>query len=271
MASKDTMRISLIQISLTSDVRENQTSVLGFMGQAASQGADLVLTPELCLSPFFPQHPGRDVSQYEVRIDDEIVSEFQAACKKLKLMASPNLYLVEDRNRYDASLLIDTKGELLGVSKMVHICQAPYFYEQDYYTPSDTGFKVYDTDICKIGIVICFDRHMPESIRTCVLRGAQIILIPTANTSREPRELFEWELRVAAMQNGVFIVCCNRVGIEDDMEFYGESIIIDPNGNIVAKADGSEQILSAEIDLSLVDVARKTRPYLALLRPETYE
>jgi beta-ureidopropionase len=265
------MRISLIQISLTSDVQKNKKSVLGMMERAASQGADLVLTPEVCLSPFFPQYPGRDVSQYEVRIDDEIVGEFQAVCKKLKLMASPNFYLVEDGNRYDASLLIDAQGELLGVSKMVHICQAPYFYEQDYYTPSDTGFKVYETNICKIGIVICFDRHMPESIRTCVLRGAQIILIPTANTTREPRELFEWELRVAAMQNGVYIACCNRVGIEDDMEFYGESIIVDPNGNIVAKADATEQILSADIDLSLVEVTRMNRPYLALLRTEAYE
>jgi len=265
------MRISLLQFSLTSDVQENKKTVLDLMERAASQGADLVLTPEVCLSLFFPQHPGRDVSQYKLRIDDEIVREFQAACKKLKLMASPNIYLNENGKCYDASLLIDAQGELLGISKMVHICQAPFFYEQDYYMPSDTGFKVYDTDIGKIGIVICFDRHMPESIRTCVLRGAQIILIPTANTTREPRELFEWELRVAAMQNGVFIACCNRVGIEDDMEFYGESIIVDPDGNIVAKAGEAEQILSADINLSLVDEARKNRPYLALLRSETYE
>jgi len=241
------------------------------MEQAASQDADLILTPEVCLSPFFPQHSGRDVAQYETRIDDDTVKSFQAACQKLKLIASPNIYLLENGKRYDASLLINTQGKLLGVSKMVHVCQAPYFYEQDYYTPSDTGFKVYDTDFGKIGIVICFDRHMPESIRTCVLRGAQIILIPTANTTREPRELFEWELRVAAMQNGVYIAMCNRVGIEDDMEFYGESIIVDPDGNIVAKAGEAEQILTADIDLSSVNEARKNRPYLALLRPETYE
>jgi len=265
------MRITLIQFSPTADIQTNKSAVLDYLEQSASRGADLVITPEVCLSPFFPQHPGRDVSRYEICIDDDVVGEWRAACRKLNLVASPNIYLNENGKRYDASLLINAKGELMGISKMVHICQAPYFYEQDYYTPSDTGFRVYDTDIGKIGIVICFDRHFPESIRTCVLKGAQIILIPTANTTREPRELFEWELRVAAMQNAVYIACCNRVGVEDDMEFYGESVVIDPDGNIVAKAGETEQLLSADIDLSLVDVARKNRPYLELLRPAAYK
>ncbi len=265
------MKIALLQFSLTADILENKKSVLGFMEQAASQGVDLVCTPELCLSPFFPQYRRQDVSRYALGIDDEIIEEFQQACRQLGLAASPNLYLQEGNYRYDASLLINTRGELAGVSKMVHICQLPGFYEQDYYAPSDTGFRVYDTDIGRIGIVICFDRHFPESVRTCVLKGAQVILIPTANTSAEPRELFEWEIRVAAMQNGVYIACCNRVGVEDAMVFCGESIVVDPDGKVVAKADTSEQLLVAEIDLSLVDLARRNRPYLALRQPQAYQ
>ena len=264
------MRIALIQFSPTSDMQENKKSILDFMEQAASQGADLVCTPEVCLSPFFPQHPGREVSHFAVCLDDPIVKAFQEACRTLSLAASPNIYLQEGDKRFDASLYINACGEVLGTSRMVHICQAPCFYEQDYYTPSDTGFEVYATDIGKIGIVICFDRHLPESIRTCALKGAQIILIPTANTRGEPREMFEWELRVAAMQNGVFIALCNRVGVEDAMDFYGESIVVDPHGNIIAKAGETEQLLIADIDLSEVEVARKNRPYLALRRPETY-
>ena len=72
---------------------------------------------------------------------------------------------------------------------MVHIAQAENFYEQDYYTPSDDGFKVFDTEFGKVGIVICYDRHLPESIRTCVLKGADLIIIPTANTKSEPMEM----------------------------------------------------------------------------------
>jgi len=154
---------------------------------------------------------------------------------------------------------------------MVHIAQAPSFYEQDYYAPSDTGFRVYDTTIGKVGVVICFDRHLPESIRTCALRGAEIVVIPAANTKSEPMELFEWELRVQATHNGLFIVMCNRVGVEADMHFAGESLVIDPFGKVVAKADDKEQILYADIDLSRIYEYRVQRPYLQLRRPEMYE
>ena len=265
------MKIALYQFLPQSDMHENVEKVLNCMERAAGEGADLFLTTEVCLSPFFPQYPGRDASSYALKIDDEVVKAFQAACRRLKLAASPNIYLREGGKYYDASLLIDASGELLGISKMVHICQAPCFYEQDYYSPSDTGFQVYDTAMCKIGIVICYDRHFPESIRSCALKGAQLILIPTVNTSSEPRDLYEWELRVAAMQNNVFIACCNRVGAEDAMEFYGESMVIDPDGNIVAKAGDSEQLLFADIDLSLIATAREKRPFLEHLRPEAYK
>jgi len=265
------MKVALYQFLPQTDMHKNVEKVLDCMEQAAGEGANLFLTTEVCLSPFFPQYPGRDASGYALNIDGEIVKAFQAACRRLKLAASPNIYLREGGKYYDASLLIDASGELLGISKMVHICQAPCFYEQDYYSPSDTGFRVYDTAMGKIGIVICYDRHFPESIRSCALKGAQLILIPTVNTSSEPRDLYEWELRVAAMQNNVFIACCNRVGNEDAMEFYGESFVIDPEGNIVAKAGESEQLLIADIDLSLIDAARKKRPFLELLRPEAYK
>jgi len=265
------MKISLYQFLPQSDMHRNAEKVLDAMGRAAAQGASLFLTTEVCLSPFFPQYPGLDATGYALNVDDEIVNTFQAACSRLKLAASPNFYLREGDKYYDASLFIDANGEILGISKMVHICQAPCFYEQDYYAPSDTGFKVYATPMGKIGIVICYDRHFPESIRTCALKGAQLILIPTVNTSSEPCDLYEWELRVAAMQNNVFIACCNRVGAEDAMAFYGESMIINPDGNIVAKAGETEQLLIADIDLSQVDLARKQRPYLELRRPHAYE
>jgi predicted amidohydrolase len=167
--------------------------------------------------------------------------------------------------------MIDAAGEIRGISKMVHIAQVPCFYEQDYYTPSDTGFKVYDTPLGRIGIVVCFDRHYPESIRTCVVRGASLILIPTANTIDEPRDLFECELRAAAMQNGVYIAMCNRTGPEGAVTFCGESIVVDPFGDVVVKASTGEELLMADIDLAKVAEARHKRPYLQLRRPELYE
>lgn len=106
----------------------------------------------------------------------------------------------------------------------------------DYYTPSNDGFKVFDTEYGKIGIVVCFDRHYPESIRTEALMGADLILIPTVNTIAEPSEMFEWEPRVQAFHNSISIAMCNRVGHEGEMNFSGESIVVSPNGEVLKKS-----------------------------------
>jgi predicted amidohydrolase len=265
------VKIALVQPTLSESMDENLNKALLSMDEAASRDAELICFPEIQLSPFFPQYPGKDVSKYAIPINHTIVKSLQEKCRSLNLVGFLNLYLREGKNRYDASPVIDSDGSLLGISKMVHIVQAPCFYESDYYTPSDSGFQVFDTAVGKVGVVICFDRHYPESIRSCRLKGAELIVIPTANTKAEPLEMFEWEMRVSAMQNGVYIAMCNRVGIEGAMDFCGESIVVDPNGDIVAKADDREQILYAHIDYTKVERARKVRPYLKLRRPEAYE
>jgi len=265
------MRIALAQYALDVDLQRNLAKALYLMHEAARQGGQMIVFPELCLSPFFPQYPGQEVSRYAVTLGDEYIRQFQAMCRHLNLIASPNVYLQVDRRRFDASLIIDANGEIQGVSNMVHVAQMPGFYEQDYYTPSSTGFKVYKTSLGAIGIVVCFDRHYPESTRTCTLRGAQLIIIPTANTKGEPLDLFECELRTAAMQNGVYIAMCNRVGMEGNADFCGESIVVDPYGAIIFKAGYMEGLFVVDIDLSEIENSRRQRPYLSLRRPETYE
>jgi beta-ureidopropionase len=262
------MRIALVQMSMDESVQSNLEKTVAGMTEAAGNGAELVCFPEIQFSPFFPQFPRGDASRYAMGIDHAIVGALQQACRELGVVAIPNLYLEEGGKRYDASPVFDSNGAILGVSKMVHILQALLFYEQDYYGPSDAGFEVYDTSVGRIGVVICFDRHYPESVRTCALKGATLMVIPTANTKGEPLEFYEWELRVAAAQSGVFIAMCNRVGVEGEMDFCGESIVVDPSGGVVAKADDTEQILYAEIDFDLIEKSRAARPYLKLRRPE---
>lgn len=165
----------------------------------------------------------------------------EAAKAGADLILFPEVHLKENGALYDASLLIGSDGELIGIQKMVHIAQAHQFYEQDYYTPADDGFHVFDTPLGKIGLVICFDRHYPESVRTEALMGADLILVPTVNVKSEPSETFEWEIRIQAFHNSVAIAMCNRVGVEGDMEFSGESIVADANGDRVVMADDREQ------------------------------
>ena len=215
------MRLAMIQMSNSGSVEKNMEKSLHAIAEAAEKGAELVLFPEVQLTEFFPQYLGRDVSSYSVSIEDEIVKKFCDACKKHQIMAVPNLYLREANGTYDASILIDRSGEVIGIQKMVHVAQVEQFYEQDYYTPSDDGFHVFNTEFGKIGIVVCFDRHYPESIRTESLQEADLILIPTVNTKAEPSEMFEWEVRVQAFQNSVAIAMCNRVGVEGEMDFAG--------------------------------------------------
>jgi beta-ureidopropionase len=264
------MRIALAQYAMSTDVSLNLAKAMELTEEAARNHADLIIFPELCLSPFFPQYAKQQVEQFATSLDGEVVHAFREASRRLNIAASPNLYLRQGEHLYDASLLISRDGSVQGVSKMVHIAQAPGFYEQDYYTSSDTGFRVYDSPLGRIGIVVCFDRHYPESIRTCVLRGAALILIPTANILDEPRDVFDCELRAAAFQNGVFIAMCNRVGAEGDVVFCGESIVVGPTGNVVVKADTSAQLVLADLDLAEAAVARKARPYLSLRCPKWY-
>jgi beta-ureidopropionase len=264
------MRLALAQYALGESAAENLETALSLLQQAATAGAQIILYPELCLSRFFPQFAGGDASSHLVDVDDARLLAFQRASRGHGIWSVPNLYFAEKQAKFDASLLIANDGEIAGISKMVHIAQAPGFYEKDYYTPSDSGFRVFDTPLGRIGIVICFDRHFPESIRTCVLQGAHLILIPTANTMDEPREMFEWEIRVAARQNGVWIAMCNRVGEESSATFCGDSIVVDPEGNVAAKAGEDPQLLLGDLDLSLVSSAWQRSIYLDLLRPECY-
>lgn len=264
------MRVALVQMSNAGSMELNLVKSINAIKEASQQGADLVLFPEVQLTEFFPQYRLQDVTAYQVTLDSDIVKRFCAACKENNIMAVPNVYLSEDGKNYDASILIDRMGQIKGVQKMVHIAQAEQFFEQDYYAPSEDGFKVFETEFGKIGIVVCFDRHYPESIRTEALKGANLILIPTVNTKAEPSEMFEWELRVQAFQNSVAIAMCNRVGVEGEMVFSGESIVVDENGNVIKKADDIEQILYADIDLEKSKKVRAQRPYTQLRRTEFY-
>ena len=264
------MKIALAQMKMSGCIMENYEKTLDLIQRAAKDGAKLICFPEIQLSPFFPQYEKRDASMWVIPANSPMIGRIRGACESAGIYAAPNFYVEEAGRRYDMSLLIDDRGTILGRQKMVHIAQADCFFEQDYYTPSEEGFQVFDTPLGKIGIVVCFDRHYPESVRTEALKGAELILIPTANTKAEPSALFQWEIKVQAFQNSVNIAMCNRVGLEGGMEFSGESIVADSNGETLVLADDREQLLFAEVDLSAARQARERKPYTSLRRPELY-
>lgn len=190
------MKIALAQMQMSQDIESNYQKSLCFIREAAEKGAQLVMFPEIQLTPFFPQYENEDASDYVITFNHPYVKGICDVCRKNRIFSSPNFYIEENGKRYDMSFLIDDEGNIIGTQKMVHVAQCEQFYEQSNYTPSEEGFSVFDTKIGKIGIVVCFDRHYPESIRTEALRGAELILVPTANTTAEPLEMFQWEIRV---------------------------------------------------------------------------
>lgn len=263
------MKIALAQMSIKKEISENLNKSLHYCDMA--KNCELIFFPEIQLTPFFPQYHNINVDSYCMNIESDVLHRFCQKAKEHNYYVSPNLYLELEGEKYDASVWISPEGKIQDIAKMVHIAQNVNFYEQDYYTPADDGFKVFPTPFGNVGIVICFDRHIPESIRTCALKGANLIIVPTANTKAEPMEMFEWEMRVQAMQNQVFIAMCNRVGTEDKMEFAGESIVIGPRGEVIAKADDKEQLLICDIDLDEVKKVRSGVDYLSLRRPGIYK
>ena len=258
--------MALAQMQMSEDIDENLKKSIDFIKKASRNGADLILFPELQLTPFFPQYEDIDAERYVHEIDSPHVREIQNACLENGIFAVTNLYITENGKNYDMSFLIDEKGKIVGNQKMVHIKQAERFYEASYYTPSEEGFNVFKTPFGKIAIVICFDRHLPESIRTATLKGADLILIPTANTSDEPTEMFQWEVKVQSFQNNVTSAMCNRVGLEDEMEFNGNSIICNTDGETLALAGSDEGILYAEVNLQNA----KVKEYISFRRENCY-
>lgn len=239
------MRLSMAQISMSTDIEKNKEKTLAYCQKA--NGSDLLFFPEIQFTPFFPQYRKRYVEHFVMKQDEEILQKIQIISRNQKMYISPNLYMEIYGKRYDASIWIDRAGRQVDIAKMVHIADAEFFHEKNYYTPSDDGFKVFDTEFGKVGIVICYDRHFPESICVSKSIGARLIIIPTANCKAEPMDDYTQEICDLARQNRVFIAMCNRVGKEGDMDFAGESLVVNPAGEIVLKADAREQLLTCEL------------------------
>ena len=263
------MKIALTQLAMHTDPKENLRRCIGYLRDAAGRDVRLICFPELQFSPFFPQYRQQNAERYLMDPDDSLIRQFRDVIAEVQISTVANLYLETPAGKFDASPVFGADGSILGISKMVHIVQIPRFYEQDYYTPSDEGFAVYDTGNIKVGVVICFDRHFPESIRSCVLLGAEVVAIPTAIVDGEPLEKYIWEMRIAAMQNRVYIALCNRTGPVGDLRFCGNSVIVDPDGELLARAGPGQELLIADIDPAK-SRSGKAHPYFSLRRPGFY-
>lgn len=265
------VRIAASQMSVGEDILENYEKSLRFIKEAAEAGAKMVCFPEGQLTHYVPQYKGLRTEDIAIEMDHPFIQGFCDTCREYRIIASIAVNLKIEGNVYPSMMLISEKGEILGITKKNHIVYAPHFYEKDYFTPGDEGFPVFDTSIGKVAQIVCFDRHFPESFRTCALKGADFVVTAVANEKIEPCEVFRWEILIPAFQNSMNCLMVNRVGVEGNMDFCGESVFAAHDGTVAAIADDSECLLTADLDFDSARKLREEKQYLSLRRPEVFE
>ena len=175
---------------------------------------------------------------------------------------------------YNTAAVIDADGTYLGKYRKSHIPQVAGFYEKFFFKPGNSGWPVFDTAFCKLGVYICYDRHFPEGWRALALNGAEYIVNPSATVAGLSQYLWKLEQPAAAVANGVFIGAVNRPGVESPWDigrFYGTSYVVDPRGRILAEAseDGDELVV-ADLDMDMVREVRDLWQFFRDRRPEMY-
>ncbi len=281
MAS-DTVSIALIQTVCRLDPAENLAKACEKIREAAAQGAQIICLQELFKTRYFCQTEAYEAFDYAEAVPGPSTSVLQALARELDVVIVASLFEIRARGLYhNTAAVIDADGSYLGKYRKMHIPDDPGFYEKFYFTPGDLGYKVFKTRYATLGVLICWDQWYPEAARLTALKGAEILFYPTAigwaaderslEVRRAQRDAWITIQRSHAIANGVFVAAANRVGTEDKLEFWGNSFVCDPYGQILQKAaHQNEAIILAECDLSRIGFYRSHWPFLRDRRIETY-
>ena len=257
-----------IQMQCTKSVEENIAKADKMVRKAASEGAKIILLPELFERQYFCQERNYDYYLYARSLEeDEAVNHFKKVAAELEVVLPISFYEKDVNVFYNTTAVIDADGSVLGIYRKTHIPDDHYYQEKFYFTPGDTGFKVWDTRYGKIGIGICWDQWFPETARGMAVQGAEILFYPTAIGSEpilEVDSMPHWRrcMQGHAACNVIPVVAANRIGEEyvepsdenggqkSSLVFYGSSFVTDSTGEIVMKASrDKKEIVYGESDL----------------------
>jgi N-carbamoylputrescine amidase len=280
--------LALVQMSPGPDSEANLSLASSRIEEASRQGAQVVCLPELFRTPYFCQREDAglfDLAEPVPGPTTEILGKVARSAGVVIVAPvferrAPGIY-------HNSAAVIDATGEIAGVYRKMHIPDDPAYYEKFYFTPGDLGFRAFDTRVGRIGALICWDQWYPEGARLASLRGAILLLYPTA-IGWHPREketdgaaqLEAWRTiqRAHAIANGVYVAAVNRVGLEKPpgseagIEFWGSSFIADPFGVVVAQASSCrEEIVFAEIAAARIENVRRNWPFLRDRRVDSYD
>jgi N-carbamoylputrescine amidase len=273
------VKLALIQMKMTTCQKTNVQRAIEFVTEAAHGGANIVLLPELFENVYFCQTQQEEYFALAHDVHEHpFIKTFQDLAKKLNIVIPLSFFEKSGPAYFNSLVLIHADGTLLGCYRKTHIPDGPGYQEKYYFNPGDTGFQVWNTTFGVLGVGICWDQWFPECARSLVLQGAQLILYPTAIGSEPPeahaletQALWQRAMVGHAVCNSVYVAAANRVGKEQNQNFYGSSFVCDYMGHILTQADHfSEQILFQEINYRQAEVFRASMGFFRDRRPEHY-
>jgi len=283
---KDILRTALIQQKYYDSKEKTIKRTVELIYQAAKNGSELVVLQELHQTDYFCKN--EDVNNFDLANSyEEDIKFWSKIAKQNNIVLVTSLFEKRAAGLYhNTAVVFEKDGSIAGKYRKMHIPDDPGFYEKFYFTPGDTGFEPINTSVGKLGVLICWDQWYSEAARLMTLKGAQILIYPTAigwfeddDKDEKARQLDAWITvqRGHAIGNGIPVISVNRVGFEVDnskvlkgTKFWGNSFVVGPQGEFIAKANEDEQILYASIDKENSENVRRWWPFLRDRRIEAY-
>jgi N-carbamoylputrescine amidase len=270
--------VAALQLAFSSDIDANIDRVSELVRDAAGQGAQVILPPELFEGEYFCRVEDEGLfANAKPVTEHKAVLAMQALAEALKVTIPTSFFEADGPHHYNSLAMIGPDGEVQGVYRKSHIPDGPGYEEKFYFRPGNTGFKVWPGPSATLGVGVCWDQWYPETARAMMLMGAEVLFYPTAigsephDTSLDTARLWRRAMVGHAVSNVVPIVAANRVGVEHGQTFYGTSFIADERGDILAELDREEEgVIVATIDLDRVKRHRAAFGFFRDRRPELY-
>src|SRR5690554_6184521 len=272
--------LGVVQMHCTDDLHDNIERAERLVREAAGQGAKVILLPELFESLYFPQLEREEMFALAHDVENHpFLDRFQSLAAELDVVLPVSFFERSGQAYFNSLMMFDAGGKSLGVYRKSHIPDGPTYEEKYYFNYGDTGFATWTTRYGNIGVAICWDQWFPEAARIMALKGADLLLYPTAIGS-EPAEAGALDTQAMwrkamvghAVSNIVYVGAANRYGPEGEMNFYGSSFISNPKGEMIADAGrNGEVILTAELDYAWARQFRAGWGFFRDRRPDLYK
>lgn len=282
------IKVGIIQLAKTADVNENRSRLKEKIENLAEKGAQLIVNQELHDSLYFCQTENVDNFEFADSLEGEAVKFYSDLAKSTGTVIVTSLYERRAPGLYhNTAVVFDKDGSIAGKYRKMHIPDDPAYYEKFYFTPGDIGFEPINTSIGRLGVLVCWDQWFPEAARIMALKGAEILIYPTAigwtPTDSEDEKMCQLDAWITvqrghAVANGLPVIAVNRVGHEPDpsattsgLDFWGNSFVAGPQGEFLYRASTEEAAEIVEIDLERSENVRQWWPFLRDRRIDAYE